>query len=175
MPSDRSSPILDITLVEEGRGHWARDLPDAYQRAQVMCGKVIEESFLADFPNPIELSLVLADDDFVRHLNHDYRAKDKPTNILSFPAYEGHLADLSEALRQGKEALNLGDLILAFETLVRESEEQKKTLADHFSHLIVHGCLHLLGYDHEADEEAEEMEEIEVAILRSVHIANPYQ
>jgi probable rRNA maturation factor len=109
-----------------------------------------------------ELSLVLADDATVRRLNHEYRGKDSATNVLSFPpAFD------DETL--------LGDVVLAEETVRREAVEQGKARADHATHLVVHGCLHLLGYDHEDDEEARRMEALEVEILATLGVADPYQ
>ena len=95
----------------------------------------------------------------VRNLNRDYRAKDKPTNVLSFPAPHGPL---------------LGDVIIAWETLLREAEEEGITPADHLAHLTIHGLLHLLGYDHETDAEAVAMESLETAILAGLGIKDPH-
>ena len=106
-----------------------------------------------------ELSVVLADDAFVQNLNRDYRDKDKPTNVLSFP----------------QDTPMLGDVVLAYETVKREAEEQDKGFEDHLAHLLVHGVLHLLGYDHEDDKQAEEMEALEVEILSRLSIKNPYE
>jgi probable rRNA maturation factor len=106
-----------------------------------------------------EVSVMLADDEALRALNRDYRAKDKPTNVLSFP--------------QDDEVM-LGDIALAFETLKREAEEQDKTFHDHFVHLFVHGMLHLLGYDHEEHDDQKEMEQQEIDILHNLAISDPY-
>jgi probable rRNA maturation factor len=113
-----------------------------------------------------ELSVVLADDARLKELNADWRGKDQPTNVLSFPAAEPDEVAQSPLL---------GDLVIAFETLAREAEGDGKTLPDHLSHLIVHGTLHLFGYDHLSDEEAEEMEETERAALATLGIADPYR
>ena len=107
-----------------------------------------------------EVSVVLADNKAVQELNKNYRGKDKPTNVLSFP--------------QDDESL-LGDVILAYETVVQESTEQGKSFEDHVIHLVVHGAMHLLGHDHEDDDEAEDMESIEIAILAKLGIKNPYE
>ena len=105
-----------------------------------------------------DLAIVLADDDFVQSLNKQYRGKDKPTNVLSF----------------SNEDEPLGDVILAFDTVAREAEAQQKTFRDHATHLIVHGVLHLLGHDHEDEDEAMKMEAREAKILKKLGIANPY-
>ncbi len=109
-----------------------------------------------------EISILLADDVKIQQLNKTYRGKDKPTNVLSFPAEEDN-------------AGMLGDVILAYDTIQRESAEQNKTFEDHCKHLLVHGILHLLGYDHEEDAEAEEMENTEITILKTLGVKNPYK
>lgn len=131
------------------------------------------------FPPRVELSVALADDARVRALNRQYRKKDKPTNVLSFSAVTPaeilpqspgkKSAELSRA-----RGLLLGDVVVALETVSAEAEAQGKTLADHFSHLIVHGTLHLLGYDHVRKSEAEHMEGLERKILANLDIVDPY-
>jgi probable rRNA maturation factor len=110
------------------------------------------------------VSVLLTDDASVQKLNAQFRAKDKPTNVLSFPSPE----------IPGDPAPLLGDLALAGETCAREALEESKSLHDHLSHLVVHGVLHLCGYDHETSEEAEEMEALEREILATLTIADPY-
>ena len=119
-----------------------------------------------DEAEEIQLSIVLADDDFIQDLNNRFRGKDKPTNVLSFP----NAMDVDE-----DGVIMLGDVILSWHTLAKESAEQNKNLQDHFSHLLVHGFLHLLGFDHENDAEAKEMESLEIEILQQFDIANPYE
>ena len=114
----------------------------------------------AGYTHNAELSLVLANDSFIRNLNKTYRDKDKPTNVLSFPQ------DMENGL--------LGDVVMALETLQQEAQEQDKSFHDHVMHMVVHGTLHLLGYDHETDPEAEEMEALEIKILEDMGIKNPY-
>lgn len=115
------------------------------------------------------VGVVLTDDAEQRRLNRDYRGQDKPTNVLSFA-----LAGPGETPPPGAPLL-LGDVVLARETVAREAAEQQKPLADHLQHLVVHGVLHLLGYDHENDTEAAIMEKSEVAILARLGVPDPYR
>lgn len=116
-------------------------------------------------PEAAEWSLVLTDDARIRVLNRDWRGFDKPTNVLSFPAADADEEDPGPLL---------GDVIVARETAAREAEEEGKSFDDHVAHLLVHGLLHLFGFDHETDAEAEEMEALEVEILAGLGIADPY-
>ena len=111
-----------------------------------------------------EVSLLFTDDDQVRQLNLQWRQQDKPTNVLSFAAQESG----------GPETPVLGDIVLARQTIQREATEQGKTFNEHLTHLIIHGFLHLLGFDHETDAEAETMEALETKILASLDISDPY-
>jgi probable rRNA maturation factor len=113
-----------------------------------------------------EIAVMLTDDESVRSLNRDWRSIDKPTNVLSFPA--APMPDDVDAPRQ------LGDIAIAYETTRREAEAEGKPFVNHLSHLAVHGFLHLVGYDHETDAEAEEMEGLEREILRELGIPDPY-
>ncbi|MEW6539058.1 MAG: rRNA maturation RNase YbeY [Pseudomonadota bacterium] len=108
-----------------------------------------------------DIVVLLTDDAAVRELNGRFRDKDRPTNVLSFPAPENAFP-------------HLGDIVLAYGVCATEAEAQGKTLADHLSHLVVHGVLHLLGRDHEDDAEAEEMEAEEREILAQIGVADPY-
>jgi probable rRNA maturation factor len=116
----------------------------------------------------LEVSIVLANDDLVRVLNREYREKDKPTNVLTFAALDGDEPVPEEGV------LNLGDVILSFQTIERECQEQGKFPLDHIKHLTVHGVLHLLGYDHQTDDEATDMETLEIRILERMGVQNPY-
>ncbi|MDD3444006.1 MAG: rRNA maturation RNase YbeY [Zavarzinia sp.] len=119
---------------------------------------------------PVEIDICLADDEAVRLLNRDWRGKDKPTNVLSFPGLEGALA----ASLPAEAPRPLGDIVLAFETCAREAAEQGKPFAHHVQHLVVHGVLHLLGLDHETEAEAEDMEALETRILSTLGLPDPY-
>jgi len=115
-----------------------------------------------------EISLVLADDAMVQGLNRQYRGQDKPTNVLSFAALDDDAPEPEDG------PVLLGDVILAYETTVAEAAAEGKTVANHLSHLVVHWVLHLLGYDHIENDEAEEMEDVERSILAALGIPDPY-
>jgi probable rRNA maturation factor len=119
---------------------------------------------LAHTKSLFELTIRLVDNDEIQQLNLQYRHKDKPTNVLSFP-FE---------VPDGIELNLLGDIIIAIEVVEKEAIEQNKNLKDHWAHMVIHGCLHLLGYDHINNDEAEEMETLEIEILKGLSITNPY-
>jgi len=114
-----------------------------------------------------EVSVRVVDADEMRILNRDYRDKDKPTNVLSFPA--GHVSGLPEA-----EPVPVGDIVVCADIVRDEADAQQKGLPDHWAHMLVHGTLHLLGFDHEADDEAAAMEAFEKRILAAHGLADPY-
>ena len=116
-----------------------------------------------------EIAVLFADDDALRHLNRTWRGKDQPTNVLSFPAAVPGGAPADSGGR------HLGDVALGYETVLREAEADGKSLADHVTHLIVHGTLHLLGQDHEAEAEAEIMEALERQALARLGVQDPYR
>jgi len=113
------------------------------------------------------VAVALMDDRAIRKLNKSYRGKDKPTNVLSFAALDGGKPPRNQAWP-------LGDIILALGTCRKEARTQRKSLEQHLAHLVIHGVLHLLGYDHEAEAEAERMEGLEIAALKRLGIDNPY-
>ena len=146
---------------------WEAAVPDI----ETICRTAAEAALngaQVELPALYELSLVLTTDAEIRILNRMWRNQDKPTNVLSFPGDMDIIHDDAPVL--------LGDVVVAFETTQREVVEDKlaATLSDHLSHLIVHGVLHLLGYDHEIDEDAEEMEQLETELLAGLGIPNPY-
>jgi len=113
------------------------------------------------------LCVFLCDDETIARLNGQWRGQEKPTNVLSFPAPALHGAAPDEKIP-------LGDIAIAYETLAREAEENGTTVSNHLSHLVVHGFLHLLGYDHHMEDEAERMERLERDILAPMGVADPY-
>lgn len=137
------------------------------QRVDVLCddarwkghGAAVKRAAQAAFKHGAVV-IQLADDETVRGLNAQFRGKDKPTNVLSFPDGE-----------DGR----LGDIILAYETIAREATEQKKAFREHLVHLVVHGVLHLQGYDHETERDAKKMEDKERMLLKAMGIADPYE
>ena len=127
---------------------------------------------LADAAPLVEIAVRLTDDAEVHTLNRDFRGKDKPTNVLSFPQVQADLLDTLSNSDDGE--ILLGDIVLARETCAREAAEKGISIPDHATHLIVHGTLHLVGYDHMDDASATAMEALEVKALASLGIANPY-
>ncbi|WP_245620067.1 rRNA maturation RNase YbeY [Phenylobacterium immobile] len=146
--------MIDIEIEDEA---WARVQVDARGLVQAAALAVLARHRRAD----AGLCVLLADDEAVAELNQQFRGKSGPTNVLSFPA-----GDNPEG--------SLGDIALAYGVCVREAAEQGKTLASHLQHLTAHGVLHLLGYDHIDDGEAEIMEDLERAILADLGISDPY-
>ena len=140
---------IDIAIQSEG---WPA-CEDLVARAV----EAVSDQFEA--PRIGELSVVLSDDAQVQVLNRDYRGKDAPTNVLSFP----------------QDGMLLGDIVLAHETLLREAAEKAVSFEAHFTHLLIHGWLHLQGFDHLTEDTAAEMESIEIAALDTLGIDNPYQ
>lgn len=161
LPFDDESPISADVIVEAEGWPPVEELSDLVGAVLAAALEEIDDVF----DEPAELTVLFADDARVQELNRDFLGKDKPTNVLSFPASD-------EASEPDTELL--GDIILARETVEREAIEQAKPLEAHIAHLVVHGFLHLLGYDHEDDEEAEEMEALETLILANLEIADPY-
>lgn len=161
-----ASPAVEVALAVEAQA-WHTRLP----AAGTVAGRAVRAALDAalavglELPAAVEVTVLLADDRRLRQLNARWRGQDKPTNVLSFPD--------GTVLPDGPECL--GDLALALETLEREADGEGKRPADHLAHLVIHGVLHLLGWDHEADEaEAEEMEDLERRALAGLGIDDPY-
>ncbi len=149
------SIILDFQLASE-----ASTIPSEAKFQQWLNAAV------TPFQDDAEVTIRIVDEAESQQLNFDYREKDKPTNVLSFPFQQP----------PGIEELPLlGDLVICAQVVAREALEQHKTLEAHWAHMVVHGCLHLLGFDHIKEDEAQEMEAEEIQILADLGFANPYE
>lgn len=163
--------MLDIAIDADpewdSSSHWEALVRGAAEAA------IAESAFprISSGTRPVELSVRLTGDEEVRKLNSKWRGKDKPTNILSFPQLSE--AELGTADMAGPELL-LGDLVLARGVCVREAEDKAIPLDSHAAHLVIHGTLHLLGYDHMDDESATDMESREIRALERLGIPDPY-
>jgi probable rRNA maturation factor len=152
---------VDIDISVEA-GNW----PDEASLTRLVDRAVAAAFAETRVAGPSELSVVFSDDSHIQKLNAGWRGKDKPTNVLSFPAFP---------VAQGAPLPPmLGDIVLAAETVAREAALEDKPVENHITHLVIHGLLHLLGYDHETDTEAEAMEAIERAALARLAIPDPY-
>ncbi len=150
------------------------DYQQAYEADEVMAKAIPSLEQIEAWANAVlvaentgeqEITVRFTDDEESQTLNHEYRGKDKPTNVLSFP-FE---------VPPGIEMNLLGDLVICVPVIMREAQEQDKTPTNHYAHMVVHGILHLLGYDHIDDADADIMEAKEIRILASLNIGNPYQ
>lgn len=170
-----SEIVLDTT-VEDAR--WSAAIKDVEKVAAEV--KSAAFGYLQNHENldfltadkPLKINVCLSDDATVQRLNKEFRGLDKPTNVLSFANldFAGFAAE-----NEPYDEIELGDVILAYETMVREAEQQEVTLYAHFCHLLTHGFLHISGYDHQTAEEAAYMENAEKEILQELNIANPYE
>jgi probable rRNA maturation factor len=164
-PPQAAAPRLDI-IVDSPLWRAQRGVRAVLQRA-------IAEAAAMAATTGGELAIVLTDDSAIRALNRDWRGKDQPTNVLSFPARN----DLPAARRAGagpRQERLLGDIVIAYETVAREALAEARPFRHHLAHLAVHGFLHLLGRDHAAEPEAEAMEALEIAVLARLDVPNPY-
>lgn len=154
-PKDVSAPAVDIEIASPLWGQQA-------EAEATVCAAIAAaaQRVLADG----EVSVLLADDAAVRALNRDWRGIDQPTNVLSFPQTGGKVPFSL-----------LGDMAIAYETLAREADAECKPFLHHLAHLAVHGFLHLMGYDHETDSQAEAMEQLERDVLARLEIPDPYR
>jgi probable rRNA maturation factor len=157
---EEPDPTVDILIESEA---W-QELPDA----EYVARQAIAAAASGADIRRAEVSVLLCDDDTIAALNGRWRGQEKPTNVLSFPAHPSHGSVMLQ------EKMPLGDIAVAYETLVREAGESGRTASAHLSHLVVHGFLHLVGYDHETDDEADEMEGLERDILARIGVADPY-
>jgi probable rRNA maturation factor len=162
----KASPRIEVIIMSP---RWRKK-----PRSAVLIRKAIAEAaksgsrrrLKSGSPSHTELAIVLTDDSAIRALNREWRKLDAPTNVLSFPA---KAAGASRHLPR-----HLGDIVIAYETTAREARAEGKSFDHHLVHLAVHGYLHLLGYDHATDGDAENMEHLEIAILARLAVPDPY-
>lgn len=153
--------IIDVTVEDDRWSHAIAGVADVCRTAAA--------AVLEHHDTQLEVAILLADDARLRSLNQAYRGIDRPTNVLSFPAYEPNAGP-----PPGADHL-LGDIAVAFQTSRDEANRQTITLAHHLTHLVVHGTLHLLGYDHETDADAGVMEARERVLLAGLGVSDPYR
>jgi probable rRNA maturation factor len=161
--SDLILPMTEVLVVAECWQH-EPDAEAVIHRAIAAAAETVDQDV-----GESELAVMLTDDAGIRTLNANWRGIDKPTNVLSFPALQP-----TGTSRAGNAPRMLGDIAIAYETMRQEAEEEQKPFDHHLSHLAVHGFLHLIGYDHEKDGDAEAMEALEQEILAQLGIPNPY-
>lgn len=163
--------------VDEASTRWKRAFPKMIDKIeQAAAAAFLGAKKPAAFQRrQFEINVILTDDATIKKLNHDYRGKSKPTNVLSFPQLNLHkFKRTSLEIFPAKTAIPLGDVVMAFQTIQREAREQDKPLEHHVAHLTVHGVLHLLGYDHMRAKDAKTMEKRECDILASLGYPDPY-
>lgn len=170
-------------LVEIDDDRWASLKSDSlWHDFFLKCVHLVLKRFLLDDIS-WELSFVLTNDSSIEAINRDHRQKDKPTNVLSFPQFDNAVNEKESILRMYDGLfkadehffLPLGDIVLSFETIQKESLEQSKTMMDHVCHLVIHSVLHLLGFDHQTEDQASVMEKFEIDFLETLGIKNPYE
>ncbi len=169
-PATAAAPYVVVVVARAG---WCEALDEPVALCRRAAKAALDAAGFGPLAPRVELDVRLADDAELRRLNGRYRGRDAPTNVLSFAASDAAPGRLP-ALPADGAPLALGDVVLALETVLEEAGAQGKTVADHVGHLVVHGVLHLVGYDHEDDAEARVMEWLETAVLAGLGIADPY-
>ena len=166
-----SNNILNINISDPV---WEELIPSIEKKSQEIFDMVINRIDMEFLSGKEEIfaNLQLSNDTEIHKLNLEFRDIDKPTNILSFANIDDE--DFDYYIEKSKE-IELGDMIIAHETMVKESAEQEVPLFNHYTHILIHGVLHLLGYDHIRQEDAAEMEDLEIELLKNFNIENPYE
>lgn len=167
MDSDGSSPV-SVTIEAAA---WRTALDDPRRLCREALGAALCRAGVERWPQSVEVGVLLTDDATSRTLNRVHRGQDRPTDVLSFPTFD--LRPGASPPSSVATPVLLGDVVLALETVTADARAEGKPLADHVCHLLVHGCLHLLGHDHHAEPDAERMEAAERMILADLGIADP--
>jgi probable rRNA maturation factor len=174
-----NSTIVDVNIEDAGWKafavhEWKLDENDEdliLRQYRIFMSQVIDRIFeLLEIDFSFEISVLLTDSKRMHALNKQFRQKDKPTNVLSFPFEDDEDIDEDE-----EGSLYLGDVAFGYDIIEQESKDKGISFLNHFTHLIVHSTLHLLGYDHETEDDAYEMEDLEIEILSTFNIKNPYE
>ena len=179
MSANSPSGSLSI-IIDTGCTAWIETLPAIETTCLSAAQGAFDQGWAGPFENtltsnrPIEAGIRLTDDAEVHQLNKQYRGIDKATNVLSFAGLDQDDPVFEQTDEIAEAPILLGDIIIAYETTRTEADAEGKSLSDHLSHLVIHGMLHLLGYDHQSDSEAEIMEPLEITVLAKLGIENPY-
>jgi probable rRNA maturation factor len=174
----RALPLRVALAVVVEHLAWSRTIPDhgaLLRRAARHALKAARDDGWRPRGKSVGMTVALIDDRRMRVLNREFRGRDQPTNVLSFPAPESAARQVRGRGRGKVPRRELGDIAIALGMVRREAKAQRKTVADHLAHLMVHAVLHLLGYDHESDPAAARMEDLERAALAAIGIADPYR
>jgi probable rRNA maturation factor len=166
------------TAVNINEKLWRQDA-EISKKIKAVIKKIIPQTSLISLKESvkiIEISILLTSDEQIQELNKNYRGKDKSTNVLSFPMLDG------KKIKDGNffnfdwdfDELLLGDIVISYQRVLEEAKNEGKKFDDHLTHLIIHSILHLIGFDHEEDEDAKKMEKLEIEILANLGIVNPY-
>jgi len=165
MPPPEHEPMTEVEVVVMDR-RWAEAVPDVTGVADRVCAALDR---LQPPGGPAGFGLALSDDAHLARLNRDFRGRDRPTNVLAFPAIS------TPVVETGGEPTYLGDVAVSFDTVLKESKAAACTLPERLSHMIIHGLLHLKGYDHQNDDDACLMEGLEAQVLAALGYADPYR
>ena len=173
---EHNKDMIDVDTVIEN-SQWHNHICDIPEKVSMICKTAFDYSCakilmdILDRISSVEIAVLLSDNREMQDLNNRFRHQDKATNILSFPSYFASPSpdDINE-----NGIFHLGDIILGLEKIKEEAEAQKKSFENHFTHLLIHGVLHLCGYEHDTDKNATEMEQLEIRILNDFGIENPY-
>jgi len=169
--SENFKVSIDFDVQEES---WHNEIDNIKDLAKLISEYIFRKLSLQDYTSHIEYSIILTNDLTISEYNLQYRQNSNPTNVLSFPIEEIDENNFSQ-LPIHDRFLFLGDIIFSYETIQKEAEEKNIIFKNHFAHLLVHAILHCLGYDHENDDEAKRMENLEITILNHFNIKSPYE
>lgn len=170
-PTARSNDTITVEIKVDG---WSNALSGGSAAETIAVAAAQAALASAGLACPVEIGVRMTGDSEMRTLNNTYRGRDSATNVLSFALADGDAPPAFDVSPSDGAPQLLGDVVVAYETCAGEAEEQIKSLTDHLCHMVVHGVLHLLGYDHETEDEAAEMEELERDILAGIGVPDPY-